>query len=620
MKDVAIIGGGISGLTAAYELQKSGADIIVLERQQQVGGNAISQRVGGFLMEHGPTTLNALVPQAVELAEDLSLGAERCDLSDSLRKRYLRNSNDSLHGISVHPAGFLVSSYLSIPARLSLLSEILRPARKTDDDETVHDFAVRRFGSEFAVISFSGGPKDVAIIGGGISGLTAAYELQKSGADIIVLERQQQVGGNAISQRVGGFLMEHGPTTLNALVPQAVELAEDLSLGAERCDLSDSLRKRYLRNSNDSLHGISVHPAGFLVSSYLSIPARLSLLSEILRPARKTDDDETVHDFAVRRFGSEFAVKVMAPLASGMFGSDSTRLSMSAAFPKLREMEQKHGSVTRGVMKARKGSEPGKRLFSFHEGIGMLPRRLARRLAGKVYTGAAVTAVRREAAGFRVCIHGQGSLQARAVIIAVQPHVAAGLLAAHDLEAAAVAADIDAPPMSVVFLAYRREQIAHPLDSLGFLSVPGSGGMISGAQFPSAMFAGRAPLGYVSLCAYVGGAANREAARTRQDELMSCVHEELAGLLQIRGIPYLSRCRQWVHALPQYELGHGAKVQILQSLGDRYPGLFVTGNYLKGVSVANCIAEARQVADAVRNHISLAQPAVAQAAQLQEAI
>jgi len=447
---------------------------------------------------------------------------------------------------------------------------------------------------------------DAAIIGGGISGLTAAYDLHRRGRRIVVLERRQQIGGNAISERISGFLMEHGPTTLNATVPQAVELSRELGLSAESLDLGPAVRKRYLRDRDDLLHGISVHPAGFFLSPYLSISARLSLVGEMFRPRMSAAEDESVHDFATRRFGREFADKVMAPLASGMFGGDSHRLSLHATFPKLKKMEQKHGSLIRGVMRARVGSEPGKRLFSFRDGIAMLPQRLARAIAGSVQTGAAVTSISKRADGYQVNTHKHGVLRAKAIILAVQPHVAAQLLGPLDIDAASAASRIDAPPMSVVFLGYRQDQVGHPLDSLGFLSVRDAGGIIAGAQFCSTMFSGRAPDGFISVSAYVGGCGNRDGARMPRDELMREVHGELAGLLQIRGEPVLSRCRQWDRSLPQYELGHGDRMDALETLCQRHEGLHVTGNYLKGVSVANCIGQARRVASDVDCYLGAA--------------
>lgn len=444
---------------------------------------------------------------------------------------------------------------------------------------------------------------DVAIIGGGISGLTAAFDLQRRGRTVIVLERQQIVGGNAISENVDGFLMEHGPTTLNTMVPQALELTKELGLENQRLDLGDGVRKRYLRQGN-FMHGIGVHPAGFLLSPYLSLRGRFSVMTEIFRPRKNNDGDETIHDFVCRRFGHEFADKVMAPLVSGMFAGDSRNLSLKASFPRLLKMEQEFGSITRSIIHAKRGSEPGKRLFSFRGGIGTLPKALAARLAGCIKTATTVKSIENNSGRYNIQTRGAGVLTSRSVILAVQPHVATGLLEPLDIDAAQAAAAIDAPPLSVVFLGYARQQVNHPLDGLGFLSVQASGGIINGAQFFSTMFANRAPEGFVSVAAYIGGSNNRDAAGLNRDELIHLAHRELSDLLGIRGDPVISRCRQWARSLPQYEIGHTTLVETLEALPQRQPGLYVTGNYLSGVSIASCIGQARTTADNVDTYLA----------------
>ena len=443
---------------------------------------------------------------------------------------------------------------------------------------------------------------DVAIIGGGVSGLTAAYDLQRQGHKVIVLERQQLVGGNAISQRINGFLMEHGPTTLNAMVPQALQLSQDLRIKTQQVDLGKGIAQRYLLDSR-GLHGINIKPSGFLLSPYMSLKGRMSLMGEMFRATKSNDDEETVHSFATRRFGREFADKVMDPLAAGMFGGDAEKLSMQACFPTLLEMEQTRGSITKGVIAAKKGSEPAKRLFSFRNGVGTVPRALERALGRAVMTRVAVKRIRHGANGYRLETHKQGTISARTVVLAVQPHVASQLLDPLDFQSAQITAQIDAPPMSVVLLGYKKTQVEHPLDSLGFMSVKNENSIITGAQFFSTMFENRAPQGYVSIAAYVGGVRNRAIAMAPKSDLIAQAHRELASILQIKGEPVLAHCRQWARSLPQYELGHVDKVKTLSDLSTRQPGLFLTGNYLTGVSIANCIGQARHVAIKVGEYL-----------------
>ncbi len=436
---------------------------------------------------------------------------------------------------------------------------------------------------------------DVAVIGAGVSGLAVAEELAARGCDVQVLERHATIGGKACSQRFGSFLMEHGPTTMNAAQRGAMERLATLGLTDCAIDLGAGVRRRYLRDGG-ALHAITLHRAGFLLSPYLSLRGRLSLLAEVLRPPRRDAGEESVQAFITRRFGHEFARKVMEPMVAGVFMGDSRALSVEAAFPKLVEMERRFGSVLRGALAARRGREPGRRLFSWREGIATLPRMLARRLAGRITTGVAVSTIRRVPGGFAVTTARDGTLRCRAVVLAVQPHVAAALLEAADPQGAEALSGVASPPVAVVFLGYRRAQVDHPLDGLGYLTTRAEGQIISGVQFQSTMFEGRAPHGHVALSCYVGGARNPALARLPASELARAVHRELAQTLSIAGEPAVARVRHWPLGLPQYDLGHVARRAVIEQAHLRLPGLFLTGNYLDGVSVTNCLERARGVA------------------------
>ncbi len=448
--------------------------------------------------------------------------------------------------------------------------------------------------------------RDVIIIGGGISGLATAADLMARGLDVVVLERQSRAGGNAISERAGGYLIEHGPSTLNAAFSPAMTRIRDLGLDQSAIDLGPEVRNRYLRDGT-ALHGISTDPLGFFRSSYLSAGAKLSLLAEILRPRRTGTAEETIHAFATRRFGREFADKVIEPMAAGIFMGASRDLSISGAFPRLVEMEARHGSILRSILRkimgagitGRRGSDPGRRLFSWPQGIATLPRTLAADLAGRVSCGVTVTRLNRQGQGFCVTTARHGVLRARQVALAVQPHVAASLCEGLDPEGAQALAGIAAPPIRVVFLGYGAAQVAHPLDGLGFLSTLAPGQVISGAQFSSTMFGGRAPRDHVAISCYVGGGRRPDLCGIAESELVALVHGELSGLVGIRGAPAFVRTRLWSRGLPQYTLGHTARLSVLQATQRRVPGLHLVGNYLTGVSVTSCLEQAGLTARAV---------------------
>lgn len=192
------------------------------------------------------------------------------------------------------------------------------------------------------------------------------------------------------------------------------------------------------------------------------------------------------------------------------------------------------------------------------------------------------------------------------MVLAVQPHVVASLLEDIEPETASAAREIAAPPIDVVFFGYRREQVSHPLDGLGFLSTKSENRIISGAQFCSTMFEDRAPEGHVSISCYAGGARNTDLGNLDNDELADAVKSELSGLLGIKGEPVVTRIHRWAVGLPQFGLGHRSRQQTILTTEQRLPGLFVTGNYIHGVSIANCMASAGATSEKI--HKSLNRP------------
>ncbi len=310
--------------------------------------------------------------------------------------------------------------------------------------------------------------------------------------------------------------------------------------------------------------------------------------------------------FCARRFGTEFVDRVIDPMVGGMFAGKATEVSMSATFPRLLDMERRHGSITRAMICSRFRGEgmPARRLFSWRNGMASLPRALATRLGSAVRSGIAVRRILPQADGFRVDAGAAGAFEAKTVVIATQPHVAAALLDVIDRTGAGAAAAIEAPPLAVVFLGYHRQQISHPLDGVGYLTPTAERRLLTGALFCSTMFAGRAPEHHVALAGYIGGARAPELARLPANQLVASVRAEFADLIGARGRPVVASVRQWPHGLPQARLGHGNRNNALTSIGRRKPGLFVTGNYLRGVSVAGCLEQAAETAASVDRYLS----------------
>lgn len=449
------------------------------------------------------------------------------------------------------------------------------------------------------------------VVGAGISGLTVAHALARAGGDVRVLEQSGRAGGLIGSERIGGFLMERGPNTMVGPDLVAESLIAELGLESQKVGRGEQVRHRYLVRHGRA-HALPIGPLRFFTSNYFSLPARLRLLFEPFVTAH--DEDESIAAFTRRRFGAEMLDRLMDPLVGGLYTGDPQLLSMDAVFPRLKELERRHGSVMKGLLRARRergsalATHPANRLLlSFRQGMETLPRALASALGQRVAYDCRVEAVNPGAGGFHVRVHMGNDvhrLAADAVVLALPAHAAAGLVVPLDGRAGAVLADIPHPPLAAVFLGYRRSDIAHPLDGLGVLAPRVERRRALGILFSSTLFPGRAPAEHVALTVFVGGQRQPELARLDRDELIALARDEVRDLLGAAAEPVLARVHAWPCALPQPAPGHVARIRRLRDFEIDYPGLFLAGNYLSGVSTTACIAEAARTADRAMGHLA----------------
>lgn len=264
-------------------------------------------------------------------------------------------------------------------------------------------------------------------------------------------------------------------------------------------------------------------------------------------------------------------------------------------------MERRFGSVTVGALRAKMAGSamPGRKLFSWREGIGTLPSTLTRHLDQCLVTQVAVTSIVRQNEGFRIDAGRTGSFRARCVVLATQPHVAASLTEPLSDSLTEALTAIPSPPISVVFLGYRRSQVAHALDGPGYLTPSNEFRQVSGALFCSTMFSGRAPEGHAAFSVYIGGSRAWDTACLPPDELIALACRDLRDLLGARGAPVVARVRHWSRGLPQMTRGHAARIAAISNGQDEVPGLFLTGNYFEGPGVAACVARAKETAKQV---------------------
>ncbi|HMV51384.1 MAG TPA: protoporphyrinogen oxidase [Blastocatellia bacterium] len=446
---------------------------------------------------------------------------------------------------------------------------------------------------------------DAIIIGAGISGLVAAHRLKKLGQRVLVLESGNNVGGVIQSHDADGFLIEAGPNSLRG-AHELLDLVEELNLMNELVT-ADPKAPAFVFSGGE-LHAVPMGPGALVKSKLLSASAKLRLLAEPFVKGRKAAGEESIDSFIRRRLGDEVMEKLVAPFLSGVYAGDPTRLSVQACFPKLAEFEADAGSILRGGIKAMRGRQrpqPPKRslrpyrLCSFRRGLNTLPQRLAEALGEGLLTATQVTAIRQTSSGFELTAEAAGEsrlLTCRTLIVAAPAYAAAKLLAKLTPEAAALLGEIPYAAIASVPLAYRTEQFSAPLGGFGFLAPRSEGLRTLGSIWNSSLFTERAPENWMLTTNFIGGATDPEAVRLGDDELVRIVHGDLSKALRVTGEPRRLPIRRWERAIPQYELGHAARVAKLDAALARLPGLHLAGNYLRGVAIGDCIRQAEELA------------------------
>ncbi len=441
----------------------------------------------------------------------------------------------------------------------------------------------------------------VAIVGGGIAGLSLAHALLNSrDLDVAVFERSPRAGGNIRTEVSDGYTCEWGPNGFLDSSRPTLDLVRELGLDDRLQVSDDSSRRRYIVQDR-RLHEVPTGPASLLRSGLLSWPAKARLAWEPFAGARPAGD-ETIHAFAARRIGGEAADMLIDPMVSGVFGGDAHALSLRACFPAMWQMETDHGGLVRALLARRRQSRgkangigaPTGRLTSFTGGLDVLVRTLADRLGHVVRTGTGVEAVVRTGTGaYRlICEDGRTEV-ADAVVMAGGATQTARIVRDFDRPLAVVLDEIPTASMVVACLGFPEAQLPRPLDGFGYL-IPRSEGLRTlGCVWDSIVFPGRAPKGHVLMRVMLGGASDPGAVTLDDEEVLAVVRKDLRTLLDIDAAPSFVRLIRHRTGIPQYTVGHRDRVATAEARLARHPGLFLTGNAYRGVSINACIGEAR---------------------------
>ena len=461
-------------------------------------------------------------------------------------------------------------------------------------------------------------PLRVVVVGAGISGLSAAFEILQRGErfpwplELICIDRAERAGGHIRSERAGGFLCECGPTGFLDNTPATLTLVRRLSLENELMPAREDARTRFLYRRG-ALHKLPASPGAFILSGVLSLGGKLRVLGEALVRRRTASADESVHDFATRRIGRDAAETLIDALVGGIWAGDTHQLSLKAAFPKMAEMERVHGGLFRAMLAQRKRAAeesedgagggafgPGGTLTSFRSGMQSLTDALAAALGDRLRLRTVVRAVSDLGQrGFRVHLDEGAPLEADAVVLSTPAFASAGMVREMDAGVAALLDSIPYASVAVVHLGFAYETLDAGPKGFGFL-VPRVEKMRSlGCLWPSDIFGGRAPSGLRLTTTMIGGACDETAFELDDTKLAGIALEDLRQAMGFVVAPRFKRVVRHARAIPQYTLGHLDRVAgIEQALAER-TGLVIAGNALHGISVNACIEEAGPLAEHV---------------------
>lgn len=462
--------------------------------------------------------------------------------------------------------------------------------------------------------------KSVGIIGGGITGLTAAFQLQKAGVPFTLYEGGERVGGPIQSIREGKYLAECGPNTILETSPIIPEMIRELGIESRRLYSEPAASNRYIARGGKPV-ALPSSPMAFIKTPLFSGKAKMRLTLEPFIRRSDPQVEESVGEFVVRRLGNEFLDYAINPLVGGVYAGDPGLLSVKHAFPKLHALEQRYGSLIRGQIlgareRKRRGtvSKQNAPKFSFDEGLEVLTRTLHQRMQDSISLRHRVASLQRIDTGWRVVAQKNGTEvidEHTALIIAIPAHDLAKLkIEGANVPRLADLNEVYYPPVASVVLGFRRDAVKHPLDGFGVLVPEAEGMNILGTIFSSSLFPGRAPEGHVTLTSYLGGARAPELATSTEGALVENTLMDLRNLLGVTGAPTYRHTFVFKKAIPQYNVGYGHFKEIMARTEAAAPGLLIGGHCRDGISLGDSIASGQGMAGHAQTYLAELKPEI----------
>jgi len=458
----------------------------------------------------------------------------------------------------------------------------------------------------------------VAVIGAGLTGLTAAYRLKQRGNRVVVYEASDRIGGSIKTVSRDGYLAELGPSSLAAPSEVTAAILTDLGLDGSKLTAAAGARHRYIVRRG-RLMRLPMSPAELLTSRLLSNGAKLAVFGEPLVDVGDSPLEESVAAFVRRRFNQEVLDYIVNPFVAGVYAGDPEQLSVRHATPKLHGMERIYGSVMKALvqmLKAQRGAGstppgPGD-VVSFRNGLREIPEALGQSLSSEIRLRAPVTQLRKGSRGWTVGAAFQTPELFDAVVYGGPAHCLDEIdLDLAGAERLSTLSSIFHPPVAVVALGFRRDQVTHPLDGFGFLTPEVERKRILGVVFSSSLFPERAPEGHVLLTAFVGGTRDPDLVQADTQTLTARVLDDLRALLGTKGEPTFRCVQVWPKAIPQYVLGYGRFKEIADEVERRNAGLVLAGTYRDGVALGDAVGSAERAATLVSEFLAAGDLALA---------
>lgn len=468
----------------------------------------------------------------------------------------------------------------------------------------------------------------VAIIGGGISGLAAAFHLRELAStgqvplEIALFESGMRAGGPLDTIRRDGFVIETGADSFLSEKPAAAKLADRLGIAGDLIGTQEQFRRTFVVRDGRLVEipdGFSLlaptYLGPLLRSPLFSLAGKARILAEPLIARRRSGGDESLGAFVRRRLGREALARIAQPLAGGIYTADPELLSVNATMPRFVEMEQRYGSVIRGLRAAARARNAEARgtsgarwslFLSFRDGIRSIVDALVGRLEGAIHYGAEAAAIlpgtadsTEAARRWRIEFRDGSNFAADAIICAAPAFAAAPMLAAHAPELASALASIRYASAATINFAFRAADFPQPPSAFGFVVPVIERRRIIAGSFSSLKFAARAPAGMILMRVFLGGALQSEMMSLGEDEMIAAAREELSSLLGVKAQSALTCVRRWPDSMPQYAVGHLARVAEIERAAEAIPGFALAGAYLRGVGIPDCIAGGERAAEAI---------------------